>query len=973
MRVASLLSVLVLLRACPLWAVDAADVTFKATFEGTLTAQSAKGSGKPETIGEFRFAQGHRGQGVVVGKEGNRLSYPVAGNVTLPEGTVSVWVQPIDWYGGDAMFHIFFDAAAAGGRLLLYEYGPEMRLKFYVRDPKGAALAANAQMSPDIWTPGSWHHLVSTWKPGEIAFYTDGKLAQRITGKVSLPTDLGERFLVGTNPGWNPITGRDDTVLDDLTLYNRALLPDEVAGLYRGEEFPKPAPLHISVASYPVAGTVGARIDARGAYSIPLEELSARVTLTKAKRTNVLREAVQPLKGREDEIELPTDGLHVGRYEVHVTLLHGQEEVAVESAPFSIPRKPEWWNNKLGITREVPPPWTPLKVEGDSVSCWGRRYDFAGSPVLGQIMTQEREILAGPIELTAELDGRRVRVRGMSSHVSEKADDRVVRRTDGTLGPLTVGSSAVMEYDGFVKFELVLAPSEAAAPPRVSKLGLVIPLKREHAQLMVLHGCYISGMAKAGAVPEDGFASPFKNFVLLGDNDRGLCWCTESDQYWYADEGSKGRQIEIVPRRDRVELRLNFISIPREITEPLRYVFALQATPVKPLPDDYRRLRMGYWTPKKPATILVPWSGWSKLPGYPVPADAENFDQFCKQWSEFKVCPYLDLHCTASESYEFRHFGEEWKILPEIRAHEQSPPRLMLGVNPGTGWGDFLIWQLDKLARRGGIGGIYLDIAEPVTDRNFRHGAGWQGEDGVWHGTGTIFAARECLKRLYEVFRRQDRRMIIILHQSGHVTPPTFSFADIYVNGEQLAPRLKDDYFDFITLDYFRACFMGKQWGIVTAFLPEWGRYPDSRHKDEADAVRHTMNTLALVGLHDCALWNAYLDADTADQWWRAQDQFGVENAEFIPYWDNARLVEGLPETVKVSAYVKPGGAFLTVTNMAKREQTIVLRLRPKALGGIVVTAKDVFSDEALPVRDGAIELTVPARLCRIVVVEAGP
>lgn len=969
MRVASLLSLLVLLRACPLWAIETDDVTFKATFDGTLTAWSAKGSGKPETIGEFRFARGHRGQGVVVGKDGNRLSYPVAGNVTLPEGSVSVWVQPIDWYGADGMFHIFFDAASRGGRLLVYEYGPGKNLLFYVRDAKGATTNAGARMPLETWTPGSWHHLVATWKPGEVAFYTDGNLATRITENVSLPADLGERFLVGTNTGWNPITGRDDTVLDELTLYNRALLPDEVAGLYRGEEFPKPAPLHISIASYPVAGTVGARIDARGAYSIPLEELSVQVTLTKARRTEVLREAVRPLKGREDEIELPTDGLHVGRYEVHVTLLRGQKQIAAKSAPFLLPRKPEWWNNKLGITRDVPSPWTPLVVDGESVSCWGRRYDFAGSPVLGQVETQGREILAGPIEIVGDFGARRARSRSVSGRFDEKSPDRVTRLVSGALGPMRLDGSVTLEFDGFAKFDLTLTPPRT--PFQVDALSMVIPLKPEHARLFVRHGFYISGIEKAGAVPEKGFACPFTPFVLLSDNDRGLCWCTESDQYWSTDEQSKERQIELVPTGGHMELRLNFINTTTEVKSPLRYVFALQATPVKPFPADYRRLRMA--TPARPpATIGVPWANWSKLPSYPVPADPEAFEESCRKSPEIAQCPYMCLQCTASESEEFLRFGEEWKILPEWQAWEQTPRRPMTAVNPGSGWGDFLVWQLDKLARRGGIGGIYLDIAEPVKDRNFRHGAGWQDEDGVWHPTGDIFAERECLKRLYKVFRQQDRRLLIILHQSGHLTPPTMAFADIYCTGEQLNAVLKQDYMDIVSLDFFRACCMGRQWGIVTVFLPYWGANPYSKAEGKADEVRHALNTLALISLHDVQPWSAYFDNATVDKWWRAQDEFGVENAEFIPYWDNAKLVEGLPETVKVSAYVKPGRAFVTVTNMAKKDQAVTLRLRPGALGGAVVGARDVFSDEAVPVRDGAIELAVPARLCRIVMAESG-
>jgi hypothetical protein len=951
------------------WAIVPEDITFQATFDGTLQARSARGSGEPQTVGEFRFAPGRRGQGVVVGKDGNSLSYAVAENVTLPEGSISVWVQPIDWYGADGMFHIFFDASSSGGRLLVYEYGPGVTLLFYVLNAKRHDTNAPAPMPREVWTPGSWHHLVATWQPGEVAFYSDGKLASRITDRDILPSDLGERFQVGTNTGWKPITGRDDTVLDDLTLYNRALLPDEVAGLYRGEEFPNAEPLHLAVAPYPVAGTVGARIDARGTYDIPLDELSAHVALTKAKRDEVIEEAARPLKAREDEIELSTEGLRVGPYEIHVTLLRGKEPFAKANASFWVHPKPEWWQNTLGVTREVPPPWTPLKVEGDSVSCWGRRYDFVDSPILGQIESQGREILAGPVELRAEVGGRGGRARALSGRFGEKSPDRVIYQASGALGALALSACATVEFDGFAKFDLTLTPP--AGPVRVNSLSMVIPLKPEHAQLMVRHGFYISGIETAGEVPKNGFACPFTPFVLLSDNDRGLCWCTESDQYWYADDQSRGRQIELVRVGGRVELRLNFINAPTEVKSPIRYVFALQATPVKPFPPDYRRMRMA--TPARPpGNIAVPWSGWSTLPSYPVPVDAKAMDEEYRKTPEILKCPYMCLQCVASESKEFLRYGEEWKMLPEWHSAEQWPRRPMTGVNPGSGWGDFLIWGLDRLAKSVAIGGIYLDIAEPTKSRNFRHGAGWQDESGVWHPTGDIFAERECLKRLYHVFLQQGRRMLIILHQSGHVSPPTMAFADIYCTGEQLSSVLRQDYFDIVPLDFYRAACMGRQWGIVTAFLPMWGVNPHSKAENKAEEIRHALNTIALVSLHDCQPWNSYFDNATVDKWWLAQDEFGITDAEFVPYWDNGKLVEGLPETIKVSAYVRPGGAFVTVTNVAKDDQTIALRLRPEALGGDPAMAKDVFSDEAVPVRDGAIELTVPGRLCRIVVVSAG-
>ncbi len=41
--------------------------------------------------------------------------------------------------------------------------------------------------------------------------------------------------------------------------------------------------------------------------------------------------------------------------------------------------QPAWWQSDAGVTEAVPPPWTPVKVEGSTVKVWGRAYRFADS------------------------------------------------------------------------------------------------------------------------------------------------------------------------------------------------------------------------------------------------------------------------------------------------------------------------------------------------------------------------------------------------------------------------------------------------------------------------------------------------------------------------------------------------------------------------------------------------------------------
>ena len=69
-----------------------------------------------------------------------------------------------------------------------------------------------------------------------------------------------------------------------------------------------------------------------------------------------------------------------------------------------------WENNRLGITDKVPPPWTPMTVNGKRVRCWGRSYDYSESLFPKGVESQGKEILAGPNILTATIQGKEILV-----------------------------------------------------------------------------------------------------------------------------------------------------------------------------------------------------------------------------------------------------------------------------------------------------------------------------------------------------------------------------------------------------------------------------------------------------------------------------------------------------------------------------------------------------------------------------------
>ena len=236
-----------------------------------------------------------------------------------------------------------------------------------------------------------------------------------------------------------------------------------------------------------------------------------------------------------------------------------------------------------------------------------------------------------------------------------------------------------------------------------------------------------------------------------------------------------------------------------------------------------------------------------------------------------------------------------------------------------------------------------------------------------------ILAWRELYKRIYTILKSQKRETYMVAHMSGALCIPVLSFSDVYVDAENIRPE-SGDYLTVLPLDKFKAEFMGRQWGLVPAFLPE---FPEPYRSSPESTER----LLSILLLHDApTLWLAWCHTATVTKVWKALDDFGAAEADFLPYWSPAPGAKVMavtptpasfppPVPVAVSAYLKPGkSALLIVSNLSTEDVTARLQLDTKALGlgDAAVPARDAFSGAALAMAQGLIETPVPARRFRL-------
>jgi len=333
----------------------------------------------------------------------------------------------------------------------------------------------------------------------------------------------------------------------------------------------------LEVPSAPAAGRLGARLLSPEGNAVRSGELA---TVNGACR--------EPLEW--DFSDLPA-----GEY--RVALQDPERPQLQTTVSWSLPERPSWLGSDAGKFPDdvVLKPWTALQV-GDTdpltVSCWGRSYSYSGG-LIQSVQALDKPLLAAPMAWSGEANGQALSLAPEAMAVTKSAAGAVEFTGSQSGGGVTIRCEACMEFDGFVKLRLTV--SGQSADCELDSLALSVPFRAEVARLMHYFprpSVWVKvdpNRLNARAVPKEGWASPFIYHVWVGDEEKGLQWLCETDENWRPADPE--RAIELVPEGDRATLKLNLIGRPTKLDRPREYVFAFQASPVKPTPRDYRHWR----------------------------------------------------------------------------------------------------------------------------------------------------------------------------------------------------------------------------------------------------------------------------------------------------------------------------------------------------------------------------------------------
>ncbi len=675
----------------------------------------------------------------------------------------------------------------------------------------------------------------------------------------------------------------------------------------------------------------------------------------------------------------PVDSVETGNYQLKAQLINQKGEVVeYDAQPISCISPPDWLGTDMGISEQVPPPFTPLVVKRDQqqiqVSCWGREQVFGSAPFLTAIKTGGVGLLSRPMQFVTEIGGRAVDWQPRLPQLVVDSPSQVVVRQQAVGQQLDAQTNVTIEYDGFIRVDWSIA---AKVDVTIDKLQIALPIDARYAKYL-----YCWPGKQSGAL-DSSFVSDFKPIIWLGDEERGLCWVAESDENWSLADESKA--VEILKGPEEVVVWLNLIDKPTVIKqgEYLDYSFGLQATPVKPMQPTCWDMRLERlwpyaneyaWLTKQingqPYLEFAKQQGghallvmrWWDVFSYTLPIGHEQeFPKLvdgCHRYG-LKVIPYIAGYLLSERAPEFTYFKDDMLVKPQQGKSIARLPgldeQMAYRACKNSIWQDFVVATIARCIDEYDIDGIYLDgTAYPFACANRLHGCGYEKPDGTVAPTYSVFATRRLMKRLYTVVKQRKPEGLVDVHMSGCFNIPALAFATSYWKGEALLPTKYVP--EAVSLDRFRTEFIGTNIGVPAEFL-----------------YYRTGNYNACTGIS--LLHDVPTRAQRVPEWtllssiWRVREEFGCKQAQFLPYWSNKDLVQVGPDGCYASLYRHPrNGVLAVIANLNREEARAQATLSLDKLGlPPVVSAHDALSLEPIEVADGVVTLQLPSQAWKLV------
>ena len=601
-----------------------------------------------------------------------------------------------------------------------------------------------------------------------------------------------------------------------------------------------------------------------------------------------------------------------------------------------------WLNSHVASDDSIVPPFTPVSINGNTVSCLGRSVTVNNSgfpqsilsyfsPEVTRLLDTGREMLAGPVQLIVE-DGRgkALEWKNRGFQFVKKTEGVVTWNSSSTVGGLEISLEGQMEFDGYVDFRVTL---KAMQNMSVNDIFLMIPLNKDVAK-------YMMGMGIKGGVRPEKFSWKWdqklnQDGAWIGDVNAGLQYSFRDENYvrplntnfylskplnmppsWF-NEGNGGFRFG---DEDLQALTLKAYSGARSIKagQTLRFYWSLLLTPFKLINTDaqwstrfYHKYQAVSDIQKIGANTINVHHATDINPyiNYPFlrPKEMKSYIDSAHALG-MKVKIYYtvrELSNRAPEIFTLRSLGDEVLSFGPgggfswLQEHLDSNyiaawfvPELKDAavINSGVSrWHNYYVEGLNWLVKNVGIDGLYID---------------------------DVAFDRTTMKRVRKVLDRNRPGALIDLHSANQFNP-----RDGFVNSAQLYmehfPYINrlwfGEYFDYDSKpDFWLTEISGIPFGLMGEMLEKGGNPWRGM----------------VYGMTSRLPW-----AGDPTPIWKTWDQFGMKETQMYGYWSPNCPVKTDNPQVLATAYVKSNAALISLASWSEAPADVALTFDWKSLG----------------------------------------
>lgn len=671
----------------------------------------------------------------------------------------------------------------------------------------------------------------------------------------------------------------------------------------------------------------------------------------------VLKGTLKEFKGNKGVWRHSTKALPEGEYTVKVKVT-ANNETLIDYDDWFEKRIFDWMVNKRGTGDKVPPPFTELKAEKNSIDIWGRRYTFSRTGLPLSFISQEKSLLGGEAVLEVEASGKTVPVSVSKPFAfTETTPASVSAVSQMKAGNVAIELVSTTEYDGFTLYKLTYKPA-GKKPVKMGRMRLKVPLAGEYVKFYSAAGDTMGTGILGEVVPgKDGrfydsynntrsvsLSPSFATVFWVGDYETSFCYASDICKGWLLRDDAPA--VEAYKEGDRVTLYLNFIDRETVLTKENTLEFAFQAGPVKPLPEDWRGIQDGSGQtvdPKDvPMTIIQSGGDGSGTAGglcFLHPGDTpELVEQTRKRMEGFlqggnkAVVEYHYWGPFPKGRPEARVFRSEWGIdkytwesartvssnwaWENKRFGDNKDMYILMYTEPRPSYVDYIAWAYDETLKQIPISGHYDDCGYPKPVFDEELGLGYIRDDGRKVYSSGLWIYRERWKR--EAYANFLHNRPNFLRDSQHVHAhymPAYGFIGIWAPCERgfYNPFTDRDNLGFYgTVERYAAFNPAQAFGQIGMIGMSSAQWKAPLFSSD------TRNMMMLAMLHDQDVGSfGAREPRVVARLRGARNLFRhwEKGTDFTGYWKSRDYVKSGDDAVLVSFYKKKDGLLFILGN----------------------------------------------------------